>query len=260
MYLHGQPGAGDELSIVPAFTERFGSRLIVPERSKHPELPFGLHMDVMAGELRDRLAAAHVHLVGFSIGAFVAVELAARLGKIVSRMDLISAAAPLQSGDFLKQMAGRQVFEFAASSPLTFRRLTALQSAVCRFAPGLIHRLLFASAQSGDRTLIDDDTNFKRQSTQWIKSGLTAGRAGYLRDVTSYVLDWRAQSAEVNPAARTRLWHGADDNWSPPNMMDAVAQLLPGTVEKRLLPDQSHYSTLQAALTTMASEVIAHAE
>ena len=48
-----------------------------------------------------------VHLVGFSIGAMVALRLAASRPDKVGKVTLISPAAPLNLGDFLPAMAGK---------------------------------------------------------------------------------------------------------------------------------------------------------
>ena len=51
-----------------------------------------------------------------------------------------------------------------------------------------------------------------------LRKGLGHGRANDVREIGAYVRDWSA----TLPAIRhpVTLWHGAEDNWSPPAMAD----------------------------------------
>ena len=79
-----------------------------------------------------------------------------------------------------------------------------------------------------------------------LREGLGHGRANYVREIGAYVRDWSA----ILPAIRhpVTLWHGAEDNWSPPAMAEALAERLPYVTALHRLPGLSHYSALRAWL------------
>ena len=79
--------------------------------------------------------------------------------------------------------------------------------------------------------------------------GLGHGGASYVREIAAYVRDWSA----ILPAIRhpVTLWHGAEDNWSPPDMAEAFAERLPNVAALCRLPALSHYSTLRAYLDAL---------
>lgn len=72
------------------------------------------------------------------------------LGGRVEKLHLISAAAPLDGGDFLASMAGQAVFRLARATPLLFLLLSGWQGLLARFAPHVLFKLLFASARGSD--------------------------------------------------------------------------------------------------------------
>jgi len=67
--------------------------------------------------------------------------------------DRFSAAAPLESGDYLEAMAGKQVFKLAKAAPALFVLLSYWQGLLAWLAPNALFRLLFASAAGADITL-----------------------------------------------------------------------------------------------------------
>jgi pimeloyl-ACP methyl ester carboxylesterase len=76
-----------------------------------------------------------VHLVGFSIGALAATKIAAFDPEQVSKLTLISPAAPLQLGTFLEDMAGKPIFEMAIKRPGVLALVTRVQDKSPSFLP-----------------------------------------------------------------------------------------------------------------------------
>jgi len=61
-----------------------------------------------------------VDVVGFSIGAFIALQTSRYMANGVESLHLVSAAAPLESGNYLAAMAGKQIFMLAKAAPALF--------------------------------------------------------------------------------------------------------------------------------------------
>ncbi|SCM66613.1 alpha/beta fold hydrolase [Donghicola eburneus] len=97
-----------------------------------------------------------VVLAGFSIGAMAAIKIAAKRPDIVSRLILISPAAPLSMGDFLPDMAGKPVFKLAMSHPKLLRLLTVFQGLVTRWSPERTAGALFRNCGAAERALFED--------------------------------------------------------------------------------------------------------
>jgi pimeloyl-ACP methyl ester carboxylesterase len=244
VYFHGQPGSPDELSLVVA--ESLPGGLFAPDRAMdRPDLPLGPWLDHLTATVLARYPAGPIRLVGFSLGAFVALEVALRIADREVRLDLVSPAAPLGLGDFLPDMAGGAVFGLAARSPGLFGLLTGLQGGLARVAPGLLFGQIFAGAAGADADLARDPA-FQATLKRILAHGLAGGAKGYRREVLGYVA-WTSDrlSGLTHPVA---LWQGEADSWTPPTMAKALAAALPGAPALRTFPGLSHYSTLRAAL------------
>ena len=244
VYFHGQPGSPDELTLVGA--ARLPPALLAPDRAAdRPDLPLEPYLDHLAAAVRARFPAGAIRLVGFSLGAFVALEVALRLADREVRLELVSPAAPLGLGDFLPDMAGGAVFGLAGRSPGLFGLLTGVQGGLARLAPGLLFGQIFAGAAGADADLARDPA-FRATITRILRHTLAHGATGYRREVLGYV-GWSPErlSGLRHPVT---LWQGEADTWTPPAMARALARALPGAPTLRTFPGLSHYSTLQAAL------------
>jgi pimeloyl-ACP methyl ester carboxylesterase len=246
VYFHGLPGGPSEI-------EAFGSTFcwFVPDRrvvSKEADL--SEHFDALAFALTAQFGSSPFRLVGFSLGAYVALEVASRLGSAVSRISLVSAGAPLSLGDFLPDVAGRTVFRTARYSPYLFAALTRCQSLMMRFVPEKLFDALFASAQGLDRDLAAQAL-FRIKIMEALNDCLQDGASGYRHELSGYVQDWSPILSLVTQPVE--LWHGSLDNWAPPAMADALAASLPNVTMLHRLEGHSHYSTLQAFLEKAAN-------
>lgn len=234
IYLHGLPGGAEELQIGPA------PGWAVPDRLSWQGYEAGLA--TLAEDLPETF-----HLIGFSLGAMTALRLAALKPERIAEVTLISAAAPLDLGDFLSRMAGAPVFRAAMNAPERLARMTSLQAHFARLVPGLTLRLLFARTGPQERALA--------LAHPYLIAGLLRrcygpGRAAYLDELAAYVRPWSPELARVT--APVTLHHGGADRWSPPDMAGALARALP---EARVIPHDGlgHYGTLAAVLEEMAA-------
>lgn len=239
-YFHGMPGGPGEWAINAPEPLREGVWLA--DRNNPDETP---------DRIAARLAAAFpggVTLIGFSAGAFAALQVAGRLGGLVQQLHLVSPAAPLQLGQFLPDMAGGPIFALAAKRPALFRLLVRAERWLARHAPGFLLGRLFATAQAGDAVLARDP-HFRAGMAQVLRDGLGRDSRGFAAEVLAYVQDWRSDLAKVS--APVTIWQGTADNWTPPAMGQALHGALPGS-RLQALPGSSHYSALQAALKQIA--------
>jgi pimeloyl-ACP methyl ester carboxylesterase len=240
VYLHGVPGGPAELALFGG-TPFAGCDLFAPDRTA---ATLG-DVAALAAAIDARFAGQPVALVGFSLGAFVALQLAARLGDRVTRIDLVAAAAPLESGDYLGAMAGAPVFRAARAAPWRFAALLRTQALLARVAPGLLYRIVFAGAAGADRALVGQP-RFRVGIHTILANALRDGAPGYRRELLAYVAPWSAIPGKVT--APVTLWHGSEDNWAPIAMAGALAAALPNVAAVHRLAGLSHYSTLAHAL------------
>lgn len=243
VYLHGLPGSKLELSLFGSKLDEKLADVIVPSRN----LPItyqnsAYYFDALAEQVDRSCGSAPIHLIGFSLGAAAAIQLAARLSERVMQIDLISAAAPLQSGAFTKAMAGGALFETAMQNPGQFAVMVRLQAFVARAAPSILFKILFAQAKAGDKVL-SENPEFRSQMLANLTQSLGRDFKSYQREILYYVEDWSNLLLSVKqPVA---LWQGLDDDWTPPTMAEAIVAALPNGATLDLLEGRSHFSTLQ---------------
>lgn len=245
LYCHGLPGGAQELAIV-------GDDLpiIALDRFAGGDT-YQARLDALADHIRQTYAGREIHLLGFSLGAMSALEIASRLTDHVSHVHLISAAAPLELGNFLPDMAGKPVFETALRSKFQFAMLCAGQTIFARLAPDAFFNALFSSATGPDR-LLRDDPKFRTIISKSTAACLRQNLAGYKQEVHAYVAPWANRLDTIQ--ADITLWHGTADNWSPPEMALALADRLNAKTE--IFDGLSHYSTLQKALPKITRQIV----
>jgi pimeloyl-ACP methyl ester carboxylesterase len=187
-------------------------------------------------------ASNKIHLVGFSIGAMVAIKIAAAHPDRISRVTLVSPAVPLQLGDFLPVMAGKPVFDLAMRRPGLLRAVTALQGIATRIAPNFLIKSLFAKCGPAERALLEDQT-FQTVMRKALSDSFVHHPKAYLGYISAYVEDWRNDLLRIN--CDVDLWHGTQDTWSPPEMSQALKDQWGERCTLHRVPGTEHYSTLK---------------
>ena len=120
VYFHGIPGSALELSLVADFQPP-DTQVFAPDRcADSPDLDFQAYCDVLAARIIWMFPSDPIDLVGFSLGARLAIELGIRLGDRIGAVDLIAPAAPPECGVALADMAGGAVFRLARDAPRRF--------------------------------------------------------------------------------------------------------------------------------------------
>jgi len=241
LFCHGVPGSPADADLLR--TENPNARIV-------PLDLFSLGPDFNADDIRSALAAEGVpngpaHAVGFSIGTMAAIRATAICPELVSRLTLISPAAPLQLGRFLPDMAGKPVFEMALRRPLFLGVLARAQGLMARLAPSTLINLLFARCGASEKALLADPA-FQTIIKKGLRNSLVRHPDAYQAYVTAYVQDWSDLIARVD--CPVDLWHGTKDTWSPPAMSDALVAALGARARLTCVPDAEHYSTLAHVL------------
>jgi pimeloyl-ACP methyl ester carboxylesterase len=252
VYLHGVPGNIDECALFDSHAKNHNLRILSFDRfSINNTLDREQYYQALAKQIKQLAGVEQIDLIGFSIGAHVALEINAILKDQVRHIHLISAAAPIGGGDYLDHMAAGTVFKLAMHKPWLFRLLTQYQRLMAVVAPGLLFSMLFASAAGADRAL-RKRREFKQSITGLLKHCFQKRTDGYLRDINFYVT-WSGDLSRH--CASVQLWHGTEDNWSPLAMATYLANSMPGAATVEALEGLSHYSCLYAAAPRICAQL-----
>lgn len=252
-YFHGVPGAPIEAQMLHQAALEHGIKLQVVERNLPGELSSEAYLNKLAQQISDGAAGQPIHLIGFSIGACLALRVAARLGDRVASVYLLSAAAPLEiPSNSVGMGAGRYTFLWAQRYPRLFLAFAWYQALLAKISPGLLLNLLFAGAGGKDPELL------RQADTQaWLANIQRAcfkhGTSSYVRDVKLYVEPWATELDNVT--ATVSLWHGEADNWAPISMSVYLQEHLRTASALTRDAEQAHYSCLlenaQAVMATV---------
>lgn len=115
-----------------------------------------------------------------------AIELAIQRPEMVSKLQLISPAPPLELGDFLPSMAGKPIFTAAIKSKILFGTLTTLQGIVVRLAPKYLIKSMFANSPKTEQALLDDP-DFVTMLKHGLRHSLCSDTKSYRAAVLRYV-------------------------------------------------------------------------
>lgn len=236
-FCHGVPGGPDDAQL-----------LNIPDDSTVVAADFvsrgGLPNAVAQFDASMREHSAPINLVGFSIGAMIALHIAAARPDQIKTLTLISPAAPLQCGAFLDRMTGKPVFKLAKRSPFALRMLTLLQSVVLRIAPNALLKPLFARCGPEEKALLQDKA-FHNILLSGLRNAYISNPATYAKVLTAYVSDWSDILAKITTP--TTIWHGDADTWAPVEMAYALENQLSGPVTLHIIVGGEHYTTLTKA-------------
>ncbi|MDD5277320.1 MAG: alpha/beta hydrolase [Methylovulum sp.] len=248
IYFHGTPGSAEECQVFDHYGKENNLAIICYDRSTiDPQLEGVAYYQRIADEITDKVAGKPVDFVGFSMGAFIALQICQAMNGKVRSLHLISAAAPLDADNFIDLMAGKAVFRLAQNNPFTFLLLAHLQGCLARIFPGLLFRMLFSSAAGEDKTLVADKA-FRATISRGLKTCFNHPQA-YARDIKAYVQPWKESLPDITVS--TTIWHGAEDNWSPVSMAVYLASALPNCAKMEILDGLSHYSCLYRVSQTI---------
>jgi pimeloyl-ACP methyl ester carboxylesterase len=242
IYFHGAPGAIEECAIFDSYAKTNNLTFICFDRfSVDASIVGQTYYQFLATEILKKASGEKVDIIGFSIGAFIALQTCRYLNDNVRNLHLISAAAPLEAGDFLNKMAGKHVFRLAKTFPVFFVLLSYWQGVLARYFPNALFSLLFANVTGKDKELVVNK-EFHSTIIKTSNSCFTGNIRGYIREIETYVKSWKNTLPEIT--VNTHIWHGADDNWSPKLMAIYLKSAIPNCSHLEIADGLSHYSCL----------------
>ena len=253
VYFHGAPGSPAEADVFHASAAEYGLQIVCYDR-------FAIDKDLSAESYFQRLATnisslakdKQVDIIGFSIGAFAALQVCRHIPHQIKNLHLISPAAPLDCGDFIHHMAGKTVFRLARKSPALFTLLSYWQALLAMYCPKLLVKMFFATAAAEDKALTRS-TNFQAWITRVLQDCFPGNVTGYIREVCAYVTPWRISFKDA--PIKAHLWHGDQDNWSPYTMSEYLSQQFSDSPSINRLTGLSHYSCLFTAAPQICEQL-----
>jgi pimeloyl-ACP methyl ester carboxylesterase len=253
-YFHGTPGAPAEAAWLAAAAQTNGLRLLALERDSLDRCLQGeAYVTELAAAVARLAGEQPVHLLGFSIGASLALRVAAQLPTPAAGVWLVSAAAPLEWPASWQGMgAGRYTFAMAQKFPRLFRLVAAYQGWLARHCTGVLLGTLFQGARGADAALLAQAAP-REQLLRVQQQCFAAGAGAYLRDVRAYVEPWAACLPRVR--APLQLWHGDQDNWAPVTMAQGLLDQFGAQVQVHWLAGRSHYSCLIDAAQPLCEQL-----
>jgi pimeloyl-ACP methyl ester carboxylesterase len=252
VYFHGAPGGMEECAVFDSYAKDHNLKILCFDRlAIDSSSDRESYYQRLAGQIRIKAGGEPIDIIGFSVGASIALEVGALLNDLVRYTHLVSAAAPINAGDFLNNMAGGLVFRLALEKPLIFALLTQWQKLMAVLTPRLLFKMLFASATGKDKEL-SQRPDFISDITAVMKHCFQNRTNGYIRDIKLYAT-WPGKLAGYT--GRVHLWHGTEDNWSPFSMAQYLCNAIPGATRVEALEGLSHYSCLYAAAPRICAQL-----
>jgi pimeloyl-ACP methyl ester carboxylesterase len=248
--LHGMPGSSSGPRPRPIVLHRIGVRLISYDRpgyggsTRQPgrSVVDAVHdVDLIAGELGiDRYA-----VVGRSAGGPHALAVAARRPNRVIAAAVLVSLAP--SGaldlDWYGGMTRSNVdaYRGADNSRSTFAEHIRIRAERVQRDPESLVAVLRAEMSDADRRILDDPA-IRRLLAEAYAEALRSGPYGWIDDALALRDHWGFELSEIR--VPVRLWHGADDTFSPASHTRWLAERVPGC-EVRVQSGAAHFGAVE---------------
>jgi pimeloyl-ACP methyl ester carboxylesterase len=225
-----EAGRGEPLLMIMGISgDLQGWALQVPELSKHfrvitydnrgagrssaPDRPYSIKQ--MAGDacaLLDHLGIAKTHVLGFSMGGYVAQEFAIAHPERVNKLILLATAPSI---DGFGRVLVRSLMDMRRSS-------MSREQFVRAMAPFLY-----------SPELLDDEDRYERAILNSVSNPYSQSDVGFLRQAEA-ILDFDASDRIANVKSPALVVVGKDDILVPPRNSEKLAKLLPSATLKEL--------------------------
>lgn len=186
-------------------------------------------------------------IIGFSIGAMVAIKVQKALNNIAN-LYLISPAMPLNDYKIAKQMAGFVVFDNAKNNKILFDILISISSIIAKIAPKFLINSLFASAPEIEKELFAKP-DFVQNQISAMKNAFINHPASYKKLIIEYA-NWNGR--ELSGINIKEIHQGNIDNWAPIELLKSAMPNQTLTIHDK----KGHYSTLFAAIAKILNPTI----
>jgi len=218
--LHGTPGSRLKFAATHACAASLRLRLICPDRwayggSDPPQQPILADYARDIEELADSLGLDTFSLAGISGGGPYAAAVAAKLGRRIARLALISPLGPLAGATPWRELRPfhRFCFRVLPLLPGAVPSAFGFLRAALAVAPHNAVRLTAWRAAAADRGLLFRDPLIRDSLAKAFQAGLAAGVRGPSIDLQLFSSPWRVPLGRT--AALARVWLGSADRNVP---------------------------------------------
>ncbi|MGK4582532.1 alpha/beta fold hydrolase [Kitasatospora sp. HPMI-4] len=254
--MHGTPGSRVGPLPRASVLYRLGVRLISFDRPGYGDstrLP-GRRVGSAAADvtaIADALGIGGFAVLGRSGGGPHALACAALLPDRVTRVSALVCLAPRHAEglDWYAGMteANRRGYSEVERGPHRFVDAFQVRSRKIKDDPAALIKGLVPELPPADRSVVSD-AGIRRMLLSTYREAFRYGAHGWIDDVLAFTTDWGFKVEDIT--VPTRLWHGADDQFSPVEHSQWLADHIPGA-ELYLEPGAAHFG----ALRVMAEEL-----
>ncbi|GAA2743145.1 alpha/beta hydrolase [Kitasatospora cinereorecta] len=248
--LHGTPGSRSGPAPRSSVLSRMRVRLISFDRPGYGDstrLP-GRAVAAAAADvatIADALGLGRFAVLGRSGGGPHALACAALLPERVTRLAVLVSLAPRNAEglDWYGTMtpSNEAAYRQAELGQPQIAGAFQARSNVIRRDPAQLLRDLVPELPLTDRSVVSDQ-GIRRMLVSTYRQAFRYGAAGWIDDVLAFISDW---GFEVESIRRpVRLWHGADDQFSPVEHSRWLADHIPGA-ELYLEPGAAHFGAFK---------------
>jgi len=243
--LHGTPGSRVGPAPRSSVLARMRVRLVSFDRPGYGDserLP-GRRVAAAAEDVRtiaDELGLERFAVMGRSGGSPHALACAALLPERVTRVAVLVSLAPRRAEglDWYAGMTPSNALEYRAAERGQPRTGSfQLRSRAIRRDPAQLIRDLVPELTPTDRTVVID-RGIRRMLLSTYRQAFRYGADGWIDDVLAFIADWGFEVASIG--VPVRLWHGADDRFSPVEHSHWLAENIPGA-QLYLEPGAAHF-------------------
>ncbi|WP_231873205.1 MULTISPECIES: alpha/beta hydrolase [Kitasatospora] len=248
--LHGTPGSRVGPAPRGAVLARMGVRLISFDRPGYGESTRLPGRDVAAAAadvttIADALGLDRFAVVGRSGGGPHALACAALLPERVLRAATQVSLAPRHADglDWFDGMtpSNERAYRQAELGPPRISGPFQVRSRVIRRDPAQLIRNLVPELSTPDRTVVAD-IGIRRMLHSTYRQAFRYGADGWIDDVLAFIADWGFTVDTIG--VPVRIWHGADDKFSPVGHSSWLADHIPGA-QLYLEPGAAHFGSLK---------------
>lgn len=248
--LHGTPGSRSGPRPRASVLYRLGVRLISYDRPGYgmSSRQAGRSVADAAFDVQtiaDDLGLDEFAVVGRSGGGPHALACAALLPDRVARTAVLVGLAPLDARglDWFSGMTGGNVNDYTAASADSALLSDQLRLRAERVAddPETLIDLLEEQMTPADKRVVNQ-IGFRRLLTEAYFEALKGGPYGWIDDVVALRTPWGFGFDTID--SQVRLWHGADDNFSPPSHTRWLARQIRRS-EVSMQRDTAHFGAME---------------
>jgi pimeloyl-ACP methyl ester carboxylesterase len=195
--------------------------------------------------IADHLEVERFAVVGRSGGGPHALACAAELGQRVTKAAVLVSIAPSDAEDlnWYDGMNNANTREYKTVDRVSADHRGDAESGKMNLPthPDMLLASLKSQLTESDRRVVDD-VAMRRLLLSTYEEGLAQGQDGWIDDVLAFRRPWHIDLAKI--VSPVRIWHGADDSFSPTDHSRWLARQIPGA-ELMIQPKYGHFGAVE---------------